>query len=513
MSVPLLLLLLAPLAGVIFAIAFAEAPRQRRVLVAISSLAMVGGAAAGLVRATAREAVSWRGFDADAWTALLALAAIAPVGAGVARAARLPRPGWSEAALFACGAAGVAPLLVGSVHLLAVTLPVSTLAFACCAVVVSRGRPPGIRVLRSVAALALSDVLLLLGLGTAVSSGTSLPPELSTTAAALLLAGAAIRLGLVPLSWGGDDAAAESRLLAAVWLGPMRAQGLLVLPFALSGGRGVAYAAAGAAAATAVVSAATVLRRPDVVAISTVGVALAVLGVSLGGPSGLWGATLAIAASFAFAPAWYARGGARELSRPNGAAMPAGALLPGAVLVLTAAFDAAAIRPGFLAFAIPATLATIGLGAAALSGASGDGPRRGGAAAAVFGALSLAALVAIAALPQRATSGLAFPVADALGVGRLLRVGDGLGVSDELAVIMIGVALVAFLVGPGRVGLGGAPLRRRAEPPEVSIPIPRAFLGLLEHAPAWTVAGAILVAGSIGVAIRIYLVAAGRGFL
>ena len=101
MSVPLLLLLLAPLAGVIFAIAFAEVPSQRRVLVAINSLAMLGGAAAGLVRATAREAVSWRGFEVDAWTALLALAAIAPVVAGIARIGRLARPGWSEAALFA----------------------------------------------------------------------------------------------------------------------------------------------------------------------------------------------------------------------------------------------------------------------------------------------------------------------------------------------------------------------------------------------------------------------------
>ena len=514
MSVPLLLLLLAPLAGVIFAIAFAEAPSQRRVLVGVSSLAMLGGAAAGLVRATAREAVSWRGFEADAWTALLALAAIAPIAAGIARAARHPRPGWTEAALFGCAAAGVVPILVPSLHLLAVTLPVSTLAFACAAVAVSGGRPPKIRILRSVAALALSDVLLLLGLGTAVSAGTRLPPELSTTAAALVVAGAAIRLGLVPLSWGGDDAAAESRLLGVVWLGPIRAQGLLILPFALSGGRSIAYAAAASAAATAAVSAATVLRRPDAMAISSIGAALAVLGLSLGGPSGLWGAALAIVATAAFAPAWYARGPARELGRTNAAAMPAGALLPAAVLVLTAAFEAAAVRPGFLAFAIPATLATIGVGAAALTGPSAKARvRPGGVTGPLLGALALAALVAVAALPQRATSGLAFPVADALGVGRLLGVGDGPGVSDELAVVMIGAAFLAFVVGPGRLGTGGAPQRRRTDPPEVTIPIPPVLSGFLEHARAWKVAAAILLAASIGVAMRVYIVAAGRGFL
>jgi hypothetical protein len=514
-SVPLLLLLLAPFAGIVLAITFAEAPSQRRVLVGISSLAMLGGAVAGLVRTAAAEAVSWRGFGADAWTALLALAAVASIVAGIARAGRVSNAGWTEAALFASAAAGVVPLLVPNVHLLAVTLPVSTLAFVCTSVVVSRGFPTGIRILRPVATLALSDLLVLLGLGTAISTGTRLPPELSTTAAALVLAGAAIRLGLVPLSWGSDDATSGSPILASVWLGPIRAQGFLLVPFALGAGRGLAYAAAAVAAATALVGAALALRRPSLGSISSVGTAVAVLGLALGGPAGLWGATLAIAATFALIPAWYARDGARELAGPTAGALPAGALLPGTVLVATAAFDAASVRPGFLAFAVPVTLAAMALGATvvAAAGRSGGVRTRRGVAAAVFGGLSIAAVTAIAAVPQRVMHGLAFPVADALGVGRLLRVGFEPGITDELAVIMIGAAALAFLTGPGPLGSGGAPAARRIDPPEVSVPVPRVVLGLLEHARAWTVAGAVLLAASVGIAIRIYVVAARRGFL
>ncbi|HJR19271.1 MAG TPA: hypothetical protein VJ922_06090, partial [Actinomycetota bacterium] len=213
MSVPLLLLMLAPLAGAVIAITFGVAPAQRRILVAICCAAMLGGAAAALVRSASAEAVSWRGFSTDAWTALLALGAVASIVAGIARAGALRRPGTTEAALFAASAAGVAPLLVREVHLLAVTLPVSTLAFACAMFVASRGEPPGILARRAVAALALSDVVVLLGIGTAVESGTRLPPDLSTTAGALVLAGAAIRLGLVPLWWGTDDATAGNRLV------------------------------------------------------------------------------------------------------------------------------------------------------------------------------------------------------------------------------------------------------------------------------------------------------------
>ena len=236
MSVPLLLLLLAPLVGAVVAIAFAEVPSQRRILVALCGAAILGGAAAALVRSAATEAVAWRGFTTDAWTALLALGAVASIVAGIARAGARHRPGPTEAALFAAAAAGVAPLLVRELHLLAVTLPVSTLAFASAAVVSSRRAVLGLAQRRAIAALALSDVAALLAIGTAVSSGTTLPPELSTTAGVLLLGAVALRLGLVPLWLGAGEASRADPALEAIWLGPIRAQGLLLIPAAVAAG-------------------------------------------------------------------------------------------------------------------------------------------------------------------------------------------------------------------------------------------------------------------------------------
>ncbi len=516
MSVPLLLLLLAPLVGAVVAVSFAEVPSQRRILVALCSAAILGGGAAALVRSAASEVVAWRGFSADAWTALLTLGAVASVVAGISRAGALHRPGPIEAALFATAAAGIAPLLVREVHLLAVTLPVSTLAFACAVVVSSRREVLGIAQRRALVALALSDVAALLAIGTAVSSGTKLPPHLSITAGVLLLGAVALRLGLVPLWWGAVDASRAGPVLGAIWLGPIRAQGLLLVPAAVAAGRGVAYAAAAAGAATALLFSVRALRNPDVGPAATVGVSLAVLGIALGGPVALWGATLCVAAAFASIPAWYAGGALRDSIRPTLGVLPAGAVLPGAALVVAAAFDAAVVRPAFLAFALPALAGTLILAAAVASGIAGRElhPRSRGnrPAALVLGWLSLAAATALAALPVRALHGLAFPVADALGVGRLLRVGAEPGVAEDLALAMVAVAVLAFLVGPGRAGSGGPPSGSTSA-------LPRRFALLPARLPfriperEWSIAGTALIAASIGIAIRVYVVAAGRGFL
>ena len=516
MSVPLLFLLLGPLVGAVVAVAFAEVPSQRRVLVVLCSAAILGGAAAALVRSAASEAVAWRGFTADAWTALLTLGAVASIVAGIVRAGALHRPGPTEAALFAAAAAGVAPLLVREVHLLAVTLPVSTLAFACAAVVSSRREILGTAHRRALAALALSDVAALLALGTAVSSGTKLPPDLSVAAGSLLLGAVALRLGLVPLWWGAGDASRADPVLGAIWLGPIRAQGLLLVPAAVGAGRGVAYAAAAAAAATALLFSARALRNPDLGPATTVGVSLAVLGMALGGPLALWGSILCVAAAFASIPAWYAGGALRESIRPTAGILPAGALLPGAVLVVAAVFEAAVVRPSYLAFALPALAATLILAAAVSAGVNDRGlqPRARGArpAAALWGWLSLAAAAALAALPVRAVHGLAFPVADALGVGRLLRVGLEPGIAEDLALVMVAVAVLAFLVGPGRAGSGGPPSGSRPALPGWLAFVPvRLPLRIGER--EWSLAGTVLIAASIGIAIRVYIVAAGRGFL
>ncbi|MGH2785176.1 MAG: hypothetical protein ACRDJ1_07925, partial [Actinomycetota bacterium] len=123
------------------------------------------------------------------------------------------------------------------------------------------------------------------------------------------------------------------------------------------------------------------------------------------------------------------------------------------------------------------------------------------------------AAVALAALPQRVTHGLAFPVADALGVGRLLRVGTEPGIADDLGVIMLGVALLTFVAGPGKMGSGGAPGPERRRPIAAPIPIPRPIAFLAGHERAWMIAGTVAAAASIGIAVRVYVEAAGRGFL
>lgn len=518
MSAPLLLLLLAPIVGAVIAISFAEVPTQRRVLVLAASAAMLGGAAAALVRTAAAEQVAWRGFAGDAWTALLTVGAVSVIVAGIARAGARTQPGPVEASLFLAAAAGVAPLLVRNVHLLAVTLPAGTLAFSCAAFAANgRGRL-GVAEFRVIAFLALSDVAALVALGTAVSKGTALPPALSIPAAGALLASAAIRLGMVPLGLGAADGRRADPVLSAIWLGPIRAQGLLLLPVAVAADRGIAYAAAAAAAATALVASGRALRDPGLGPATAAGVAFASLGLALGGSLAIWGATLCVAATFAAIPVWYATGGLREGSRPTLGVLPAGALLPGATLVLAGLFDAAAVRPAFTAFALPALVAALLLATAVASAfaRSAVHPRdRGDAIAAkVWGWLALAAVVAMVAVPVRATHGLAFPVADALGVGRLLGTPGDSGIGEDLALAMVIAGFLALLIGPGRAGSGGPPGRSSRAPFAGNFALLLRLPDRLRiDARGWSFAAGVLFAASIGVAIRVYVVAAGRGFL
>lgn len=498
------------MAGAVLAVSFGEVPAQRRALVAISCAVMLAGAAAALVRSAAAETIAWRGFVADPWAALLALGAIAAIVAGVARAGSRAGAGTKEAALFVAAAAGVAPLVVPSIHLLSVTLPLSTLAFACAALAGARPDAVGIGARRAVAALAASDLMILIALGTAISDGTDLPPELSVAAGGLLLAGVAFRVGLTPAGWGTSEALKADPLLGAVWLGPVRAQGLLLLPAAVAAGGGVGYAAAAAASATVVLAAVRMLREPGIGPAATAGVALATIGFAFGGAAGTWGAVLCVAASFAVIAAWFAGGAWRDAARPSLGALPAGALIAGAVLVVTAALGGALARPELLAFALPTLGATLAIVAAALSALPAREPDERGVVPSLWGALGLAAMIAIAALPARAVHGLALPVADALGVGRVLGVRPEAGIPEDLALIMAGVALVAFLIGPSSSGRSQV---QASLPAPGSRALPFDGWSLPGGERAWTIAGTVLIAASIGVAIRIYVEAAARGFL
>jgi hypothetical protein len=124
------------------------------------------------------------------------------------------------------------------------------------------------------------------------------------------------------------------------------------------------------------------------------------------------------------------------------------------------------------------------------------------------GAVGVSAGLALAALPIRSASWLGEPVARTLGVGRLLSVGGEPGVAAGFAIVVMGAALVAFLIGPGHtVGdLATGELGRPPEPEGVAAPA-------TADVRRWTYAAMFLIAVSLGVAVRVYLSAANRGFL
>jgi hypothetical protein len=523
MSTPLILMLLAPIAGAVFAVSFADFPFQRRILVAAGCAAALAGSAAAVFRVVTRSGVAWRGFGLGPLTAILAAGSILCGVAAVSRAEDHRLRAQLQSALLAATAAGSVPFAVGGVHLFAAALVVSTLGVAATATIVAPDGIEAMRARRALAALAASDVVILVALATGVSSGSALPPHLSGLASAALLAGALIRLGFVPVASACDDAARAHPCLGMLWFGPVRAQGVLLVVFASNGHRAVAYAAAAASVATAVTGSLCGLRGARVEAMSHTATGLAVLGFALGGPVATWGAVLCLAASFLVVAVWAAGSGWRDAVRTTFGAFPAGALLPGAALVTAAAFQAAVARPGFLLLAIPAATAAVAIGAVAALGRSeaGHGDRALGA---LWAGVALAGALALVAVPARALSGIAFPVTDALGIGRLLSVGGSPGVAENLAAVMALVALVAFVIGPGRTGSGGV-ARRRPSPsadrwlawwacaPASAGGSTTAALRADGLARRLSPAVVLLIAASIGVAAKIYVAAAGRGFL
>lgn len=526
MRFPVMLMLLAPVAGAFLAVSFSDVPRQRRAIVGVCSAAALAGAAAAIVRAAGGDLSAWRGFSADSWRGMLAAGALLATAVAVARADAGARGPAAQTALFAAGGGSVAALLAGGTHTVAVTLPLATLGLVVAGALLAPDGVPGLRWRRAVAALAVSDLVAIVALGLETSKAVALPPEApSAVAGALLLASGAVRLGLLPFAWAAEDAARAHPSLGLLWLGPVRAQGILLIVWSFAGGGGIARAAAGLAVVTAVACALRAALERDPIPLAAAGAGIAVLGFALGGVVALWGGILSLAATFLAWPLWYGGGAWSDAARPTLGALPVGGALAGALLVAGGALEAGVARPGFLALAIPAVAA---LGALALAAATAPEARAGGdrAAAATWAGVGLAAALALAAVPARATSGLAFPTAGALGRGRLLSVGAEAGVAEGLAAVAFAVGLIAFAAGPGRGGTGGAP-GRRTEPPAWWRRL--AWWAAPGGTPAegsaaaaaradrisrvWLLAAGALAAGAVGVVVRVFLAAAGRGFL
>ncbi len=528
MSVAVILVLVAPLAGAVLAPAFAEYPAQRRVIVGVCLAAMTGGAALALVRTVSGSPAAWRGFAFDPWRALLVAGAVFSSALAVARADEDENAPLVQAAFLAATAALVTPLLVGGSHTLSIALPVGTAGFAVAAFAATRDGPALLRAGRSVAMVAASDVLALVALGMALSNGTRLPPDLSMMSGFLLLAAAVVRLGLAPVASALDEAIETDAALGLLFNGGVRAQGFLLGLMAIGSHRTVAYAAAAVAASALVTVAvrAVAVRYAEApgASLSAAGTAVAVLGFALGGPVASWGAVLALAAAFAAWPLWSAGGPLGVPARASLAAVPPGGLLTGAALVVTSVLDAGTVRPWFYALAVPAIGALLIIAAGVWKS---EPEERAGEpiASAVIGVLGLLVALALAAVPARAASGLGSPVINGLGTGSLLTTATAPGIPEDLAVVALAAGALALAAGPGRTGSGGAPGRRRPAGKRVLLD----WWGRAASAPAygstlaaadadrrvlrWGAAGVLLLAISLGLALRIYVVAAGRGFL
>jgi hypothetical protein len=531
-SIPLILLLVAPLAGAVFAIAFAEVPSQRRALVLLAGAVSLGGAAYGLQRAVASPPVTWRGFALDPWRALLVCGGMlsALVAASDADGkAPASRSALAQAATLVAAALMVVPLVVTTAHLLAIGLIAGTVGFAGACFASTRAGTSVLHAARAAGALAASDLLALVALGTALSHGAALPPRLSGAAGWLLAAAALIRLGVAPVAGPGADASGAG--VAALWRGPARAQGLLLAVMAIGAGRSVAYALAAAGALAVGLAAVAALAGEFDDVIGGIGVGVALAGFAIGGPAATWGGTLAAAAAFAASAASSAPAPMRDFARATLAVAPAGGLIAGAALVSSAAIGAATVRPWFFLLAIPLIAGALASVALVWRG-PGERAPRAAPSAALAGALGIAVALALAALPGRAATGLGVPVAASVGTGRLLSPGGETGVAHELAILAIAAAALAFAAGPGRLGSGGAPgvrgapgasRRDRGSPyafrwwasaPDEPNPKSALASGLAaSRARRYAIAAIVLFAASLGLALRIFVVASGRGFL
>jgi hypothetical protein len=231
------------------------------------------------------EGPGWRGLSPSLVGATVVAAAEVGVLFAVVEAER--RSALSPALMVGLGASATGLALAGytgSLVLLAVAIPVPTLAVAATAVLSPGGH-------RSLVDLAGADVLAVLGLSVVFErTGTSVIGASTGLGVGLLLAAAAIKAGAVPgigtarLVAGGG----ASSVLAAV----LRGQGILLAAVAglvMAGGQQMVAAAISAAIAAALAGAAALLARSPAgagAAVIAAGAAVPFLAIGLGGGFG-----------------------------------------------------------------------------------------------------------------------------------------------------------------------------------------------------------------------------------
>ncbi|HVL91468.1 MAG TPA: hypothetical protein VM841_14670 [Actinomycetota bacterium] len=508
--------LILPLGAAVFALLAGQSPVARGIARVLMAAAAAATATAGALAALGHD-VLWQGFDPDAWTGLLAAGALA--GAATAMSTRSVAV---AAAAAVAGGTAAGSILAPDVLYLGVLLVASTAAFAVTAYAAPAASP--LRRARVLLPLGIADALALAAFVAAGDQSLAIGP-FSGTAGALLLAAAALRLGLIPSVV--EDALRSGT--GSLLLGPVRAQGALLATVALAGSssRGLWLLALGALGAA--IAAVRLMRSPDISALLVVPAAVAACGLGLGGHVAIAGAAAALAVAFV-AVVLLAGSGEPTLAAPVAAFAPVGGSLLGFGLTGGAVWRLAAARPEF----IPAAVA---LGAAAALSAVTAwqvteraranprpyGLRRPGSAWAV--ALTAAPAVAIAGFlafaPAFAYERAGSAVALAAGAGQAL-VSPPESIAEGLGIAFAALALAGLLIGGGPRGT--IPTGRAASPPRwmhgwaAALPAPRersveASRRASAKARPWLVLTAVAGIAALGLAVRLVLVAGERGWL
>lgn len=516
MRVALLIALGAPAAGA-FSAAGADL-RSRRAVAAASLGAALVAAAVAFARSSGAGEAPLAGFVADRWRLVLVLGTLlgaAPALRGALREERTPA---LDVALLAGAGATAASLLAGNVVAFGLLLAGSSVAFAVAAEACG-----GMRARRAAAALLSSDALALLGLVLAASHGLTTPPDPTVGASVLLLAAAAIRLGLVPAAGALDDAAAAHPSLAATALGGVRAQGVLLLVWSLGGPGGISRAILGLGAVSALWGGYRAAREGSVPAAATAHGGLIAMALALGGHASLWGAVLLAGAGFVIWPLLLSGG---DLGRAGAGLWALSAAMPGAALAGAAASQAAAGRPAYLPIAVAVAASAVALVASAPRLQPPDWGARNGPTEAtaawwwVAPAVGLALAAAI--LPARALERVAVPAGEALGAPRLLHPPEGLLEPGRLGFWIVVLLLVGLATRP--VGARSAPGGSRPAPLPWSawwgsaprLPSARSGVGrarLYWGAQRWLATSAAIAAVVGVLALVLYAAGVRRGFL
>ncbi len=493
MTVGIRLLLFAPMvAAAALAAEALSSPtprsRPRRIIVLVGLAAAVTGGVLLVLELAPGETLSGRGFGVDLARAGLA-AGVALIG--LATVAATPLRWATSAPLLVATAAGVGSIVAEDVTSAAAFIATTTVALGVAA------WASGARAALAVAATcAAADIAMGVGLLLAASEGLRVPPAPGVLAGILLAVAAGLRSGALLPSRLAERALEEDRAVAAVLLGAVRAQGIILAVWAVAAQGSVSDGVMVAAAAMAAVGARRAVREASASAAITAQVALAIAGIALASGASGRGAVLLMGAA-ALASTLMKLGSVGGLSAPSIGAAPLGAALPGAALIVSAMLSRAHLDAWMLTAVAFAAAALVWLAQAGVAGFRTSAWDEQPVRSQTLSLLPLGACLAIAIAPAAALAHVAH-AAPEVGIARALgAVAPPL--TDRAGVVAAIIAVVVLFV------LAPAPAR----------PVATARLG----GPAHPVVSRALVVGSVleavAIASVVVLVRIGvtRGFL